>query len=461
MKGGLTQRVRETLDKVATFTPDERLSIANELMLNLPAGSDESYHLGGGDIVNVTIHPGGEANVIESELTVAGDGTLDVVHAGRTKVGGLTTSAARDEIRKRLVGSGVYLKPQVSINVKEYGSQGVNVAGAVHKQGRYFLKGPTRLLDVLSTAEGIDDEKAGSSVVIVREGLAEPIKVVRRDLFAADAERVRQANIRVQAGDNVNVPLKARFCVSGGVKDPNCFTLEEGTTLHQAISMAGGLDTETADRKNIVIRRASGAGDVKLDLDQQESGAVAEPLLEPDDQVIVGSREKTQFCVYGPVEKPDCYEYEKGLTLDGAISKAGGLNFELANPKDITVRRTVAGKLQEFKLSIEDTSENGARFRIERDDVIQVAKADCLVTVGGTVATPGTYPLTTGMTITDAIEKGGGAFGSNAWGNLSKVRLLRGNEPARIINVKAIQKGEEPDVQLQCGDKIFVQQRIL
>ena len=112
--------------------------------------AQEVYRIGSGDVLLVTIHPGGTGEVVESELTVSGDGTIDVVHAGRMKVGGLSASDVREQIRRKLIGSGVYLQPQVSVNVQEYLSQGVNVAGAVTTQGRYFLKGPTHLLDIVS-----------------------------------------------------------------------------------------------------------------------------------------------------------------------------------------------------------------------------------------------------------------------------------------------------------------------
>lgn len=424
----------------------------------------EIYRVGSGDVLLVIIHPGGSSNVIESEITVAGDGTIDVVHAGRVKVAGLGASEIRSEIRKGLVRSGVYLDPQVSVNVKEYLSQGVNVAGAVNKQGRYYLKGPTRILDILAMADGIDDEKAGNSIVIVREGAEAPIKVGRRDLFSTDVESAKAANLRVQAGDNVNVPLKAKFCISGAVKEPGCYTLEENSTLHQVISMGGGLnpqgaESSGADRKNIVIRRASGAGELRVDLDLIESGAASVPLVEPDDVIIVGTRERTQFCVDGEVEKPDCYEYEKGLTLDGAISKAGGLTID-ANVKDVRIRRKVGGRPEEIQVTLDDSSDRGSRFRIETDDQIVVGKAECLVTVGGNVKTPNQYPLKTGMSIVDAIQVAGGIFGEGQWGKLSNVTLIRGTggQPEQV-NVKAIMDGKREDVPLGCGDKIFVKAR--
>lgn len=443
-------------------------SLAALILLALPAAAHaaepaetEVYRIGASDILLVIIHPGGTANPLESEITVAGDGTIDVVHAGRIKVLGLSTSDVREQIRRKLIGSGVYLQPQVSVNIKDYMSQGVNVAGAVTTQGRYFLKGPTTLLDVVSLAGGIDDEKAGSFVIVTRVGAGEPTKIARHDLFSSDIQKARAANIRVLAGDNINIPVKARFCINGAVQEPNCYTLEEGTTLQQAISLGGGLDPDVADRKNVTLRRANGATEMKIDLDQMETTGAPIPVLEPDDVIVVGSREKTRFCVLGPVEKPDCYEYEKGLTLDGAISKAGGLKADLADAKDVKIRRVSTGKLQEFQTSLEDPTETGARFRIEPDDQIVVGKAECLITVNGAVATPDAYPMTTGMTIVDAIAKAGGTYGQSQWGKLSDVTLIRSGSAAQVVNVKAIMSGKHQDVPLQCGDKIFVKNRAL
>jgi polysaccharide export outer membrane protein len=423
------------------------------------AASDaDVYRVGAGDSLLVVIHPGGETSPTELDITVAGDGTIDVVHAGRMKVLGLTTSEIREQIRKKLIASAVFLQPQVSVNVKEYKSQGVNVAGAVTKQGRYYLQGTTRLLDIISEAEGIDDEKAGSFIMITREGEEAPLRVSRRDLLGSDVDKARAANIKILAGDNVNVPIKSRFCVSGAVNQPGCFPLEEGTNLHQAISLGGGLDLKTVDRKNILIRRADGSGEVHVDLETLEASNGSVPLVAADDVVIVGSHETTRFCVLGPVEKPDCYEYEKGLTLDGAISKAQGFDEVKANRKDIKIRRISSGKLQEFQVSFEDPSDAGQRFRIEPDDQIVVAKADCLITVGGSVKSPNQYPLTTGMSVVDAIQVAGGAEGPSGFGKLSNVTLIRNGQP-QIINVKAIMAGKQPDVPVQCGDKIFLKAR--
>ena len=416
------------------------------------------YRVGPGDTIAVSIHPG-TGDPLEIEVPVAGDGTIDVAHAGRLKVTGMTTSEIQDLVRRRLVASQLYKELSVAVNVKTYMSQGVNVTGAVNEQGRFYLQRATRLLDVLSMAKGIKDEVAGNWIVIHREGATEPLKIDRRDLVGADLEKSQAANVRVLAGDNIHVPIKEKFCVGGSVKNPGCYTLEDGMNIQQAISSGGGIDPEVGDRKHVSLRRKDGGEEIHLDLDQVESGAVPAPPLMADDQIIVTALAKTRFCVDGAVMKADCFDYAQGLTLEGAISKAQGLEPETGDRKNIIVRRDVDGKLQTYNLSLDESGEKGPRFPIISGDQVLVGKADCLITVGGAVKTASQIHLKTGMGVADAITAAGGTFGEGLWGKASAVRLIRQDGKTVVVNVKAVFAGKQTDVPLMCGDKIFVPAR--
>ena len=426
----------------------------------------EQYRVGPGDVLAISILSGavGEPSN-DMTFPVAGDGTIDVVHAGRLKVTGLTTSEIQERIRRRLVDQQIFTKPFVSVNVTDYQSQCVNIAGAVTKQSRICLQGPTRLMDILSKAEGVDEERAGSSITIIRAGAAEPIRIDRRDLLASDLARAQAANVRVLAGDNVIVAIKARACISGAVKTPGCYAFEEGDTLQEGIALAGGLNVGNeggaeADRKNIVVRRRDGT-ELKVDLDAAEAGNAPLPLLQADDQIKVGEVAKLRFCVNGAVSKPDCYDYQRGLTIEGAISKAAGLVPEKSDRNHVSVRRDVAGKQQEINVDLDDPGDKGSRFLIIADDQIVVPTRDCLVSVGGGVKAPGNSPVTTGMTLTDAINLAGGCMDDKgfALGNVKSVSLKRGDK-VEVHNLKEIWRGKATDPKLQCGDRIFVPNRV-
>jgi protein involved in polysaccharide export with SLBB domain len=82
------------------------------------------------------------------------------------------------------------------------------------------------------------------------------------------------------------------------------------------------------------------------------------------------------------------------------------------------------------------------------------------VVVLGQVQKPGSFPLTPGFTIIQAISMAGGF---NSIANRDRVNLTRhtGKESKTIVlSVDAITDGSLPDIPLQAGDTIFVAERI-
>jgi polysaccharide export outer membrane protein len=82
------------------------------------------------------------------------------------------------------------------------------------------------------------------------------------------------------------------------------------------------------------------------------------------------------------------------------------------------------------------------------------------VVVLGQVQKPGSFPLTPGFTLIQAISQAGG-FSSIA--NRDRVNLTRrtaGQSRTIVLSVDAITDGSLPDIPLQAGDTIYVVERI-
>jgi polysaccharide export outer membrane protein len=82
------------------------------------------------------------------------------------------------------------------------------------------------------------------------------------------------------------------------------------------------------------------------------------------------------------------------------------------------------------------------------------------ITVLGQVQKPGSFPLSPGMTLIQAISVAGGF---NSIANRDSVNLTRkGRNGARTVqlSVDAITDGRSPDIPLQAGDQIYVQERL-
>lgn len=245
-----------------------------------------------GDTVLVAIATGLEVRSAPTwSLRVAEDGTVNVPLVGRIGVAGLQLTNAERVIHNESVRRGVYRDPQVSVTIESRRSNKVTVLGAVQKQGPYELpSNSSDLLSALVAAGGLS--KDADTVVEIRhapdsgpEGLASgqpgadaaanpevslasyaegrrpqrPSRSVRIDLNAADA--TSGSEFQLTDGSVVMVMNRPEqtIHVAGLVKRPGQFDVpaDQDLRLLDAVSLAGGLRTEIAD-KVLIVRNLPG-----------------------------------------------------------------------------------------------------------------------------------------------------------------------------------------------------------
>ena len=157
------------------------------------------------------------------------------------------------------------------------------MTGEVRIQGKVTLPGTTMsLLEALALA-GSATQNASNEVLIMHppkagEKAPEPISVNRKELELGKVGR----DITLQDGDIVNIPIAKRFYISGFIKTPGSFVLDVGTTVGQAIILAGGLNERGSDRRLTVVRIANGK---TVELSVKMDDAVL-----PNDEIKVKSR---------------------------------------------------------------------------------------------------------------------------------------------------------------------------
>jgi polysaccharide export outer membrane protein len=163
-----------------------------------PAPNEEAatladYLIGTGDKLEIAVI--GHED-LDRVLEVRGDGTIGFPLIGDVPVAGKGLSQIGREMTQSL-GKDYIINPQVSVNIKEYGSQWVTVIGEVNKPGRQLLKQKTRLLDLLAEAGGFTAYANRKQIEILRpEG--------------ADLRRKMVVNLRaIEEGKSTDVPLTA------------------------------------------------------------------------------------------------------------------------------------------------------------------------------------------------------------------------------------------------------------
>jgi polysaccharide export outer membrane protein len=226
------------------------------------ATAQTDYVIGSQDVLMVTVF--GEAE-LSGKYTVDQDGTFSFPQLGRIKAGGSTLRALEQELKKQLADG--YLKnPQVSVAIETYRSQRILVIGEVRSPGEYQLAGETTLLAALARA-GSTAPSAAREVLVVRparrgqqrpggadEGEPEVVRVDLADLQAGNIS----LNIQLQDGDTVNVPKAQSVFVTGQVKISGAYAVERGTTVLQALSLAGGVTDRGAEGRIKILRTVNG-----------------------------------------------------------------------------------------------------------------------------------------------------------------------------------------------------------
>jgi protein involved in polysaccharide export with SLBB domain len=167
------------------------------------------------------------------------------------------------------------------------GGQSQQFRLSVRSKTGVWASGPKTLIDLLAMAGGVS-EKAGRQVYLYRQGpTGRESSVI--DLYALTHD-IDGANLSVQAGDIINVPKAGMFFVDGAVRRPGPFSLDRPYTLTQALTSAGGVDTELAKTSNVTIIRRLDSTEgktVPVNLDDIQAGKTADPQIMAEDVIVV------------------------------------------------------------------------------------------------------------------------------------------------------------------------------
>lgn len=150
-----------------------------------------------------------------------------------------------------------------------------------------------------------------------------------------------------------------KISILGNVFKPGLYTLEGGTTLEQALAIAGGVAPAGGER--VIVVRGNMPTEYRLTEYLMSGRALA---VRSGDVVYVPSAE--QVYVYGEVNRPGVYRLEPGMTAIQAIAAAGGFNPR-ADDDDLTVTRATDGRQQVYRLTASD--------RVRASDVIFVGES--------------------------------------------------------------------------------------
>lgn len=146
---------------------------------------------------------------------------------------------------------------------------------------------------------------------------------------------------------------------------------------------------------------------------------------------------------------------EEDLSGKHRVAEDGSINFPLVG------RVEVAGRgAAEIANMIETALRDRKLLREPNVSVFLLEQTSAQVSVVGAVAKPGTYPLTRGLSIIEAISAAGGLTPLASGDNTIVTRKSDGALKRFQVPVDAISEGRTNDFPLEPGDIVFVPERI-
>jgi polysaccharide biosynthesis/export protein len=259
----------------------------------------DDYEVGPGDTLTVQVL--GQAD-LSGDFRVDPEGLITYPILGKVKAAGHTVAEFERKLTT-LLSEGYLKRPQVTVSIKEYGSQKVVVTGEVQRPGPYPLKADRSILAFLGDL-GALGANAGHEVVVIRPpaggsaplplpggeaapgGEALPFDVTGSEVFRISLLELQsgnpERNILLQAGDTVYVPKAAQVYVTGSVSRPGPYRYQEGMTVLQVVTLAGGV-TERGSSGRIKIVRVVGGK-------RQEMKVKLSDPVGPEDTLVVPER---------------------------------------------------------------------------------------------------------------------------------------------------------------------------
>lgn len=214
--------------------------------------------LGRGDSVALVVYGKPDLSVT---VEVGDDGSIQLPLIGAVRVAGLSPSEAATEVAKAYQAGEFLVNPQVTVTLSKATSQQVAVLGDVGTPGRYPVESRTTVFDLLASAGGKTADGA-EVIVLVRTEADGTVSRTPIDLGALADTRKEFPTIKFRGGDTLYVPRAAQIFIYGEVANPGKFALQPGTTLIQALTIAGGV-TRRGSMSRIEIKRRTADGTFK------------------------------------------------------------------------------------------------------------------------------------------------------------------------------------------------------
>ena len=387
---------------------------------------DPGYLVGPGDVLRLSVW--GQVE-FQYELTVNKEGKIFIPVAGQVHVTGIPFEQLQEKVKNLLSRhySGLATNPPrtfMDLTAAQLRPVRIFIMGEVASPGGYTVSSFATAFNALYSIGGPLEKGSLRNIKVLRNGNELTTVDIYEYLLAGKCT----TDVRLQNNDVVFVPRRGRtVAITGSVFKPAYYELKDNENLQSLLSFCGGVPPSTNINRSEVHRVSP--------FDQRNGEQAVVRIVDLDLKRYLQSKE--DFVLYdhdslsvtplyydlsnfvrltGAVNYPGTYQSDN-LTLRDLIFVHGKPVEELAYMKradlirlneDCVTTRTILIDLNRLK---QDQSYN---IPLQPGDEVIVYErevekpSDLKISIEGEVRNPGIYPMSTNLTVADALLRAGG-----------------------------------------------------
>lgn len=367
-----------------------------------------------------------------------------------------------DFIFKGAYSSDLKLQDGDVISVPSYNAI-ATAEGGVKRPMKYEMKPGETVSDLIEFAGGFTDNAATDNIYLERKSQTRG--------YSYEVNAGEFSTFRIEPGDLISVRQVAavfenRVKIGGAVMKPGTYSISGNIkNAKDLIEAAGGITEGAQKDRGVIFRKDSDMvdGSLNFNLKSVLSGLENVPLMRDDSlhiYEVAALRDTTFITIFGEVVTEGEILWRPGMTIDDAITEAGGLKAgaNLSNVEVASKGKAKKGLIKQYDLLNHPEQGNtelatGDHVFIRRYTYFREPQT---IVINGEVNFPGTYVIDKGtVRLSDIVERAGG-FTEDAYVKGARLkRTLTKSEKARmevamdIVEQMAKNKrGNDKDVQL-------------
>tara|TARA_B100000963_G_scaffold288554_1_gene257848 strand:+ start:403 stop:2304 length:1902 start_codon:yes stop_codon:yes gene_type:complete len=385
---------------------------------NVPTPAD--YKLGPGDEIIVSLW--GENNSRES-FTLNKDGMIYYNNIGFINLSNNTLESAEILLTEELSRIYSTLKDinnptTLMLELGQLKSINIYFSGHIENPGINLVHPFSDIFSAIVQAGGIDNNGSLRTVQLIRNNQI----ITTVDFYSFFMSGTNTfSNIKLIDGDTIHIPsFKNRISISGEVNRPSSYELLSNESIVDLIGYASGFSSDASStlilNQIIPVEKRFSDDNARTSIALDFKNSKSTSLNNGDNvKVLPISDVDVNVEVFGRIKSPGVYPASSNRSLKYVLDIAGGFDDPIfrktIRENEITILRK--DENQFYSLEILTSYKDADKLQLMPNDKIFVYedinyRNNFTYRVEGEVNKPGTFPLTAGTTVSQALEKAQG-----------------------------------------------------